>query len=58
MNECLWRGKFYHLGKTDPSLDIFDRLNNAYFEIMNKAKSDKIDGDKQQEIMRIANEVK
>jgi hypothetical protein len=25
---------------------------------MNKAKSDKIDGDKQQEIMRIANEVK
>ena len=58
MNECLWRGKFYHLGKTDPSLDIFDRLNNAYFEIMNKAKSDKIDGKKQQEIMRIANEAK
>lgn len=58
MNECLWRGKFYHLGKTDPSLDIFDRLNNAYFEIMDKAKLDKIDAKKQQEIMRIANEVK
>jgi trimethylamine---corrinoid protein Co-methyltransferase len=58
MNKYLWRGKFYHLGKTDPSLDIFDRLDNAYFEIMNNAKLDKIDEEKQQEIMRIANEAK
>ena len=58
MNKCLWRGKYYHHGKTDPSLDICDRLNNAYFEIMNKAELDKIDKKKQQEIMRIANEAK
>ena len=58
MNKYLWRGKFYHHGKTDSSLDIFDRLNNAYFEIMSKAKLDKIDGKKEQKIMRIANEAK
>ncbi|MCP4177875.1 MAG: hypothetical protein GY756_08925 [bacterium] len=58
MNKHLWRGKFYHHGKTDTSLDIFDRLNNAYFEIMNKAESDKIDSKKEHEIMRIANETK
>ena len=58
MNKSLWRGKYYHHGKTDPSLDIFDRLNNAYFDIMNKAKSDKIDAKKQQAIMKIANEAK
>ncbi len=56
MNESLWRGKFYHFGKMDSSLDIFDRLNNAYFEIMKEAKLDKIDEKKEQEIMRIANE--
>ena len=56
MNECLWRGKFYHHGKTDPSLDIFDRLNNAYFEIMNKAELEIIEENKRQEIMSIAND--
>jgi len=55
MNECLWRGKYYHFGKTDASLDIFDRLDNAYFEIMDKAELDRIDEKKYQEIMRIAN---
>jgi len=58
MNKHLWRGKYYHHGKTNPSLDIFDRLDNAYFEIMDKAKLDKIDEKQQQEIMRIANEAK
>jgi len=56
MNKYLWRGKYYHLGKVDHSLDIFDRLDRAYFEIMDKAEFDKIDPQKEQEIMKIAEE--
>lgn len=43
MNQALWRGRFDHFGKIDASLDLFDRLDNAYFEIMKEAKLDKID---------------
>jgi trimethylamine---corrinoid protein Co-methyltransferase len=56
MNKCLWRGKFYHHGKIDPSLDLLDRLNNAYFDIMDKAELDRIDDKKYEEIMKIARE--
>ena len=56
MNKCLWRGKYYHHGKTDSKLDLYDRLDNAYFEIMKEAKLDKIDKKKEQQIMKIARE--
>ena len=56
MNKCLWRGKYYHYEKTDSSLDMFDRLDKAYFDIMSKAQLDKIEPEKEKEIMRIARE--
>ena len=57
MNKHLWRGNFFHYKKTDPSLDIFDRLDLAYFEIMKKAEVDKVDEEKEKEIMRLADEI-
>jgi trimethylamine---corrinoid protein Co-methyltransferase len=57
MNTSLWRGKYFHLNKIDPKLDIFDRMDLAYSEIMKKAKVDKIDKKKEKEIMRIASEI-
>ena len=56
MNKYLWRGKYYHLDKVDMSLDMFDRLDRAYFQIMEKAEVEKIDPAKEQEIMAIAQE--
>lgn len=58
MNKCLWRGKYYHLGKTDHTLDLFDRLDNAYFKIMKDAKLDKLDKEKEDAIMKLAREGK
>ena len=57
MNKHLWRGNFFHHKKTDPSLDIFDRLDLAYFEIMNKAELHEIDEEKQKKIMSLAKEI-
>ncbi|MCB2226785.1 MAG: trimethylamine methyltransferase family protein [Desulfarculaceae bacterium] len=54
MNKYLWRGKYYHFNKVDHSLDIFDRLDKAYFKIMEEAEFDKIEPDKEKEIMEIA----
>lgn len=56
MNKYLWRGKYYHHGKTNASLDMFERLDNAYFEIMKVAQLERLEKDKEQAIMRIAQE--
>ncbi len=56
MNKYLWRGKYYHHGKTDHTKDMFERLNNAYFEIMKEAEFEKIEAQNEREIMRIAEE--
>lgn len=58
MNKVLWRGKYYHLGKVDQTLDIFDRMDNAYFEIMKDAKLEKLDKEKEEAIMKLAREGK
>ena len=55
MNSSLWRGKFFHHKKTNPSLDIFDRLDLCYKEIIAQSKSEKLEVEKEKEIMKLAN---
>ncbi len=54
MNKYLWRGKYYHHGKTDASLDMFERLDRSYLEIMKVAELEKLDAEKERAIMDIA----